>query len=180
MRGLPQFRAMPKALFYTYAHRIWEHHLTRCIVRVAYPEAFEQDGKVISGNTRQIVGFIVAEPTNIGLVVHQIYTRLDYNTSKFQWHTYRRQGIAKKLLKSMMDDFGMDKVIYTMEGRTLTKFPAFMDKVYDDWGEWLTYNHCLFWSLLPPKWETGIHATLDPALNKAFREGKLDIPGGTG
>jgi hypothetical protein len=172
MHSLPQFKCMPSRLYFTYAHRIWEHHLTRCVVRVAYPAAYEEDGEVISGDSRQILGFIVAEPSNIGLVIHYLYTRLDYSTKKNRWISYRRQGIAKKLVEGMMEDFGMKEVVYTLMGSTVDKFPELGDKVYDTWSKVLTYNHPLFWSLLPDKWERGIEATLDPKLRGSFEDAK--------
>jgi hypothetical protein len=177
MRHLPQFRVMPSRLYFTYAHRIWEHHLTRCVVRIAYPKAYEENGKVFSGDTRQILGFVVAEPSNIGLVVHYAYTRLDYSTEKQRWVSWRQQGIAKALIEGMMEDFDMEEMVYTLMGSTVDKFPELGDKVYGEWSRKLTYNHALFWSLLPPKWETGIQATLDPEMREAFQEAKhLIVP----
>lgn len=176
MHSLPQFKCMPSRLYFTYAHRIWEHHLTRCIVRIAYPAPHEEDGNVVSGDTRQILGFIVAEPSNIGLVTHYLYTRLDYSTKKNRWVSYRRQGIARKLVEGMMHDFdgalGRKEVVYTLMGSTVDKFPELGDKVYDTWSKVLTYNHPLFWSLLPDKWERGIQATLDPKLRGSFEDAK--------
>jgi hypothetical protein len=182
MRHLPQFRVMPSRLYFTYAHRIWEHHLTRCVVRIAYPDAYELEGNAVSGDTRQILGFIVAEPSNIGLISHYVYTRLDYSTEKQRWVSWRRQGIARALIEGMMKDFNMDEMIYTLMGSTVDKFPELGDKVYDDWSRVISYNHALFWSLLPPKWETGIEATLDPLLKESFQEAKhLTVPlGGVG
>lgn len=179
MYALPQFKLMPSRLYFTYGHRIWEHHLTRCVVRVAYPAAYEKDGEVFSGDSRQILGFIVAEPSNIGLVIHYLYTRLDWSTKKNRWVSWRRQGIAKKLVTGMMEDFNMDEVVYTLRGSTVDKFPELADKVYDTWSRKLTYNHPLFWNLLPPKWETGIEATVDPRLRESFQEAKhLILPDG--
>ena len=180
MHALPQFKVMPSRLYFTYAHRIWEHHLTRCVVRVAYPNPYEQDGKVVSGDTRQILGFIVAEPSNIGLVIHYLYTRLDWSTRKKRWVSWRRQGIAKKLVEGMMKDYGMDEVVYTLMGSTVDKFPELGDKVYDTWSKVLSYNHALFWTLLPDKWERGIEATINPEMRGALQETRhLILPDGT-
>lgn len=180
MHALPQFKVMPSRLYYTYAHRIWEHHLTRCVVRVAYPDAYNKDDMVVSGDSKQILGFIVAEPSNIGLVIHYLYTRLDYSTRKKRWVSYRRQGIAKKLVTGMMEDFGMDEVVYTLMGSTVDKFPELGDKVYGDWSRKLTYNHPLFWTLLPDKWERGVEATIDPKLRGAMQDTRhLVLPDGT-
>lgn len=174
MRNLEQFRDIAEPLYYTYAHRIWEHHLTRCIVRVAYPEAYEREGKVISSRPDHILGFIVAEPTSIGLVIHFTYTRADFVHNLNRWRTYRKQGIAKKLLKGMMEDFGLNRAVYTLQGRSNRK-QSFREKL-NEWSEsWLSYNHMLFWSLLPPKWEAGIQATVDPVLNKAFNKAEAEM-----
>jgi hypothetical protein len=82
----------------------------------------------------------------------------------------------------MMEDFGMSEVVYTLMGSTVDKFPELADKVYDDWSKVISYNHALFWTLLPPKWETGIEATIDPNMQEAFQEAKhLVVPlGGVG
>lgn len=165
-----QFRFMPKALYYTYAHRILEHHLTRAVVRVAYPEAWEEDGKTYSGNTRHIVGFIIADPSEIGLVIHYVYTRVDYDTrQKNVKGSYRQQGIAKRLVTSMMEDYGCDQAVYTLRGHDVDAEPWLKNKVDNEYLPWLTYNYMLFWTLLPPSWETGVMATLNPKMKDQIR-----------
>ena len=159
--------SMPNPLYYTYAHRGWEHHFVRCIVRVAYagPHLLDDD-TVKSGNTRHILGFIVAEVTAIGLVVHYCNVRRDYDTQGRITADYRRRGIATKLIQSFMDDYGDMKVTYTNRTTMFRVHGDFRARVDDD--PKFEYNPCLWFTLLPPGWETGILATLNPNLQTDF------------
>lgn len=170
MRRMHQFRYMPKALFYTYAHRALEHHLTRAVVKVAYPDTWEENGKTYSGNTRHIVGFIIADPTEIGLVIHYVYTRKDYEpNSATVKGSYRMQGVARALVEGMMRDYECKEAIYTLRGQDVSAELELKEKVDKQWSHWLTYNHMLFWTLLPHEWEKGIVATLDPKMRDSIR-----------
>lgn len=168
---------MPRSLYFPYVHRRLEHTLTRAIVRVAYPGAWEEDGKVYSGNTNHIVGFIVAEPSSIGLITHYVYTRRDYSQKGGRIEAcYRQQGIARALLEGMLKDYDKDHVTFTLWGQELVKSPAFFDKVTKGWGSKMTYNPELFTTLLPPKWEQGITATLDSRMAVAIHQQKSHSP----
>jgi hypothetical protein len=164
---------MPRALYFPYMHRRLEHTLTRAVVRVAYPDAWEEDGKVFGGNSRHIIGFVVAEPSNIGLIVHYVYTRRDYapkgGTIKA---CYRRNGIAKRLVEGMLRDYQMDHIIFTIWGQEMWQSETFFQKVTEEWKDKLTYNPELFTTLLPYQWETGVAATLNPDVAKAIHRTK--------
>jgi GNAT superfamily N-acetyltransferase len=170
---------MPRSLFYPYVHRRLEHTLTRAVVRVAYPGAFEENGKVFSGNTNHIIGFIVAEPSedpDVGLIMHYVYTRRDYSKKGGRIEAdYRRQGIARKLIEGMKEDYKMDHVTFTLWGQEL-RDPEFSGRLFDDWKNLCTYNPELFNTLLPPKWEQGIVQTLNEGMAKAFNKSRAQAP----
>ena len=177
IRQIPPWRQMPRSLYYPYVHRRLEHTFTRAVIRVAYPEAWEENGKVISGNMKHILGFVIADPSNIGLVLHYLYTRRDYAPKGGGIKAcYRRQGIAKKLMEGMIKDYEADHVIFTLWGQELVKSQTFFDKVTDEWSDKVTYNPELFTTLLPPKWEQGITATLDPQMADAYRQARVHVP----
>lgn len=162
---------MPRALYFPYMHRRLEHTLTRAVVRVAYPDAWEEDGKVYSGNSRHIIGFIVAEPSNIGLVVHYVYVRRDYTPKGgLVKACYRRNGIGRALLEGMLKDYKQEDVVFTVWGQELWQSEGFFDKVTKEWSHRLTYNPELFTTLLPHQWERGIVATLDPDVARAIHK----------
>lgn len=160
-------------------HRRLEHHLTRAVVRVAYPEAWEENGKVFSGNTKFILGYIIGEPSNVGLILHYLYTRRDYVPRGGAVKScYRRQGIAKKLLEGMMKDYDADHVVFTVWGQELVASWELMERVVKgDLAHKFTYNPELFMStLLPQGWEQGIPATLNPDMAKALHKTKMYVP----
>jgi GNAT superfamily N-acetyltransferase len=171
---------MPRSLFYPYVHRRLEHTLTRAIVRVAYPEAFEQDGKVFSGNTSHIIGFIVAEPSKdpaVGLIMHYVYTRRDYSKTGGRIEAdYRKQGIARKLVEGMKEDYKMDHVTFTLWGQEL-RDREFSSRLFDDWEPLCTYNPELFNTLLPLHWEQGVVQTLNEGAQKAINKSRARVPG---
>lgn len=163
------YTSMPNRLYYTYAHRAWEHTLTRGIVRVAYSGAYEKDDVVISGNTRFILGFIVADVTNIGLVVHYCNVRQDTDEYGKVRATYRKQGIARRLVQGLLDDYRLKKVIYTQRTAMFRRFVHFREKI-DQQRDLFEYNPCLFFTLLPPGWETGVIPTMDAEIAPQLRE----------
>jgi len=180
LRQIAPWRQMPRSLYYPYMHRRLEHTLTRAVIRVAYPKAWEENGKVISGNLRHILGFIIADPSDIGLVVHYVYTRRDYTPKGGHIKAcYRKQGIGKKLLESMVRDYKADHIVFTLWGQELLIDQEFFNKIMVENASLFTYNPELFTTLLPEKWERGIVATLNPeeamAFNKAKAIGPVDF-----
>jgi hypothetical protein len=167
---------MPRSLYFPYMHRRLEHTLTRAIVRVAYPDAVEENGQVFSGNTNHILGFIIAEPSSIGLVLHYVYTRRDYVPKGGGIKAcYRRHGIAKQLVQGMMEDYKKDHIIFTLWGQELRDY-EFTARLFGDWTNLCTYNPELFTTLLPPKWEQGIISNLNEDVTQAIRKTKADSP----
>ena len=172
---------MPRSLYYPYMHRRLEHTLTRAIVRIAYPDAWEEGGQVYSGNTRHILGFILSEPSkepSVGLILHYLYTRRDYEPSGHGGirACYRRQGIARMLLESMLRDYEQEHVTFTIWGQELSKSNDLFDRFCNDWFKKMTYNPELFNTLLPHKWEQGIPAATSTASAKAFWDEKARSP----
>lgn len=159
-------RKVSHTLYYTYMHRAFEHYLTKGFVRIAYPNAYEEDGMVHSPNPTQIVGYLIADVTHIGLVVHHCYTRRDYAFDKSVARCYRGQGIAKKLITGLMDDYNLDKMTYTVRtpqfrGSHNAPFAYRIDKDRD-----IQYNPFLFFTLLPPGWETGALANMNEDMKR--------------
>lgn len=167
---------MPRSLYFPYMHRRLEHTLTRAIVRIAYPEAFEENGKVFSGNTNHVLGFIVAEPSTIGLIMHYVYTRRDYAQKGGAIKAcYRGQGIARKLVDGMLKDYKQDHVVFTLWGQEL-KDPELSSKLFGQWKNLCTYNPELFTTLLPPQWEQGIANHMNEGVQQAVHRSKSEIP----
>jgi hypothetical protein len=182
LRRIHPWKRMPKSLYYNYMHRRLEHIVTQAVVRVAYPDAYEEGGKAYSGNTRHIIGFIVADVTNIGLVIHYVYTRRDYDLGGDNHGRpslcYRKQGVARALVESMLRDYKIapNEIIFTVHGQDLNRHKELDAKVRDEWK--MVYNPELFLSiLLPDGWETGIVATLDPSEKRAIRQTEQYVPG---
>jgi ribosomal protein S18 acetylase RimI-like enzyme len=165
---------MPNPLFYTYAHRGWEHTIVRSIVKVAYGGPVQTEDGVKTGNPTHILGFIIAEVTSIGLVVHYMNVRRDYDTNGLITADYRRQGIGKKLVESYFKDYGEMKVTYTNRTRMFSFEQEFRNKIDDDPN--MEYNPCLWFTLNPPGWETGILATLNPQTQKDFHDMEQKYP----
>lgn len=158
---------MPKSLYFPYMHRMLEQHLTRCVVRVAYPKEWEENGRVYHGNTRHILGFIVADVTDIGLVVHYLYTRRDYGPKSGIEACYRNQGIATELLTSMLEDFEQEDITFTIWGQDLIAFPELALKLEEIEA---IYNNCLWYTLMLPEWEKGLPSrTADADMARAIK-----------
>jgi GNAT superfamily N-acetyltransferase len=152
-------RGMTDKVFYTYMHRALEQYLPRAIVRVAYPDAQRKGHAVESADTRHILGFIIAEKTTIGLVVHYAHVRQDVHPMdrKRLIRDYRRQGIATKLLRAVQRDTQLEGKQVTYTYRTAMfrgeRNEAFARRIDSD--PLFEYNGFLFFTLLPPGWETG-------------------------
>ena len=152
-------RTVQNHLYYTYMHRAMEHTLTRAVVKVAYPQPrkikMEGSNMIRSSDPRRILGFLIADPTDIGLIVHYCYTRRSVNdTTKEVSEDYRKQGIAKKLIAGMMKDYKLNKIIYTQRSAQFRFDQPFRERIDKD--EKISYNPWLFYTLLPAGWETGI------------------------
>ncbi len=155
MRSADFNRSVGNDIYYTYAHRAWEFHFTRAIVRIAYPMPFTRpDGFVAHGDSSTILGFVIAEPSNVGLVVHFTYVRRDVDSEGRIIRDYRSQGIAKSLIESMMKDYDQDLVIYTVRTPQFFREEAF--RTYVDRHSHIIHNPYLWFTLLPEGWETGI------------------------
>ncbi len=182
LRQIYPWRNMPRSLYYPYMHRRLEHTFTRAVVRIAYPEAWQDGERTFSGNTDHILGFIIADPsqdTSVGLILHYLYTRRDYSQHGGAiLGCYRKQGIAKKLLEGMMHDYNVDHVTFTIWGQELVKSDSLLDKLRGEWKHKMTYNCELFNTLLPFQWERGLkahqHKTEDMA--QAYADARKDIP----
>jgi hypothetical protein len=161
---------VPNGLYYTYMHRILEHTLTRSVVRVAYPAAYEENGEVYSGNTGHIIGFIVADVSAIGLIVHYVYVRTDYTEHGMPELTYTGQGIARTLLDGMLKDYKMDHVVYTIRSPFFRRNPNFAHRIDFEERNKYTYNPFLLFTLMPHQWERGIVASLNETEMKKYRE----------
>lgn len=155
-------REVPNALYYTYMHRALEHHLTRGLVRVAYQDAYQADGLTHGGNSRHILGFIIADVTDIGLIVHYVNVRRDNDTLGKIDRCWRGQGIAKKLVKGIMKEYDLKNVIYTMRSPMFRRNERFAHNI--DSNKRIQYNPFLFFTLMPPGWETGILANINEDL----------------
>jgi hypothetical protein len=160
LRHCPAFQGCPDGLYHQYMHRALEHTLTRAITFVAYPlpKRIKMNGSkmVRSSNTSDILGYVVADPTQLGLVVHYANVRKTYNDHGTLTEDYRGLGIATKIIDAMFKEYEIpnDKIIYTLKTPMFRYQKAFKQKLEKE--ERFTYNPFLFWTLLPDNWETGI------------------------
>jgi hypothetical protein len=160
LRHCPAFQGCPDGLYHQYMHRALEHTLVRAITFVAYPlpKRITVNGSkmVRSSNASDIFGFVIADPTELGLVIHYANVRKTYNDHGTLTEDYRRLGIATKIVDAMFKQYEIknDNIIFTL------KTPMFR---YEKEFKWklekekrFTYNPFLFWTLLGDGWETGI------------------------
>ena len=160
LRHCPAFNGCPDGLYHQYMHRALEHTLTRAITFVAYPlpKRITVNGSkmVRSSNTSDIFGFVIADPTSIGLVIHYANVRKTYNDHGTLTEDYRGLGICTKIVEAMQKAYELknDKIIYTLKTPMFRYEREFRRKLEKD--KRFTYNPFLFWSLLPDGWETGI------------------------
>jgi hypothetical protein len=159
-RNNPAFHGCPNGLYHQYFHRALEHTLTRAVTFVACyaPKKVTIQGQsmVQSMDSRKILGFIIADPTELGLIIHHAYVRCTFNDHGTRTEDYRRLGIGRKMLEAMQREYklGTDKVIYTLKTAMFRYEKTFRVKLEGD--PLYTFNPFLFWTLLPKHWETGV------------------------
>lgn len=151
---------MPDGLYHQYMHRALEHTFTRAITLIAYPKPAQlkmQGSNVVrSSDSSHILGFLVADPTDLGLVIHYMNTRKSYNDHGTLTEDFRRRGIARKLVETAIQQYKLrpDKIFYTLKTPMFRYEKAFREKIKND--KRFVYNPMLFFTLLPAGWETGI------------------------
>jgi hypothetical protein len=159
-RNNPAFHGCPDGLYHQYFHRALEHTLTRAVTFIACPAVkkvtIHGQDMVQSVDSRRILGFMIADPTELGLIVHHTYVRQSYNSHGTKTEDYRGLGIGQKLMDSMQREYALktDKVIYTLKTAMFRYEKPFRVKLEQD--SRFTFNPFLFWTLLPNGWETGI------------------------
>jgi hypothetical protein len=160
LRNCPAFAGCGNGLYHQYMHRALEHTLMRAITFVAYPAPqkiiVKGQSMVRSSDSRRILGFVVADPTDLGLIVHTMNVRRSYDDDGKMTEDYRRLGIGKKMLEAMMREYKLPtrKVIYTLKTSMFRYDREFKEKLKSNSD--ITFNPFLFWTLLPEAWETGI------------------------
>jgi hypothetical protein len=169
LRVSPAYRGVSNDTFYKYAHRALEHHLTRCPVHVAYPSGYiDENGEAVLGSSNNIVGFIVADPTNKGLIVHMLYTRRSFDKDGGITDDYRRLGIASRLVAHMRSIYELpEDLIYTFQPKMISSNEEFRERVQRD--RKTAFNPFMFFTMLPAHWEQGIRApSMGPAVDTGF------------
>jgi len=160
LRNCPAFHGCGNGLFHQYMHRALEHTLMRAVTFVAYPSPVgvivKGQKMVRSSDSRRILGYIVADPTDLGLIVHCANVRRTYNDHGTLTEDYRRLGIATKIANAMMKAYDLPnrKIIYTLKTSMFRYEKQFKERLESD--ENVTFNPFLYWTLLPEGWETGI------------------------
>jgi hypothetical protein len=160
LRHSPSFQGCPDGLYHQYMHRALEHVFTRAVTFVAYPlpQTIKMNGSkmVRSSNASTILGFVSADPTQLGLVIHYANVRKTYNDHGTLTEDYRRLGIGTKIVDAMFKEYEIpnDKIIYTLKTPMFRYEKAFKWKLEKE--ERFTFNPFLFWTLLKDGWETGI------------------------
>jgi len=150
-------KGVPSDVAYLYLHRALEHHLTRDVIRIAYPTAQKGVGnKVLQGDHRFILGYVIAAPSELGLVVHYANTRRTFEGNGVVTEDYRRRGICKTLVKSLMRDYELDNIIYTNRTAQFRYDKAWRERIDRDpqieHNPWMFYNSFS----LPYEWERGV------------------------
>jgi len=159
-------KGAPNDVAYLYLHRALEHHLTKDVVRVAYPTATKGTGNtVLQGDHKRILGYIIAMPSDLGLVVHYANTRKTFEEDGVIFEDYRQQGICKQLVQSLLRDYDLENVIYTQRTAQFRYDKPWRERVDHDSN--IEHNPWLFYTLLPPGWETGV-LKRRPSSAKAF------------
>jgi hypothetical protein len=139
-RDADMVRHVPNRFYYHYHHKLLEEIIPKSAVRVACN--IERPS--------QILGWICAQAVDNALVVHFCYVKLPF----------RRFGVAKMLLKSMQDDYGLQTVFYThkthmcvprSEEKQKELGPGFYDKIK---AAGFIYNPYLLWMPVRYAWET--------------------------
>jgi len=160
LRHCPAFNGCGNGIFHQYMHRALEHTLMRAITYVAYPSptviGISGQPMVRHNDTRRILGFMVADPTDLGVNIFTLNVRRTYNDDGLMTEDYRRKGIATKLVETMIREYKLPtkKLIYGFETPIFRYQPAFKNKVYAN--KLMECNPFLWHTLLPIGWETGI------------------------
>ena len=150
----------PDGIYHQYTHRALEYTFMRAPILIAYPAPknvrMEGSTMVRHGNPRKILGFLVADPTEIGLVVHYMNVRRSQDDKGHITQNYRRKGIATKLLQTAIEQFKVrdDRIYWTLKTSMFRYHKEFRQKIFED--KRFVYNPFLFFTLLPDGWETGI------------------------
>lgn len=155
LRNMDFVRSTENRLYFTYMHRAFEHYLVNAPVFVACQGPEEVNGSVVAGNPRRILGFIICQPSNIGLIVHYMNVRRSTDDQGHVVENYRRQGIGTKLLRHALSETGMPQspITYTLRTGQFRNH-AFRTFIGND--DRFSYNPFLFFTLLPLGWEQGI------------------------
>lgn len=139
-------RNVPNTIYYQYHHKLLEELLPRCADKGGILVACDWQENVsesLGDPGQKILGWICAEPLEIGPMVHYLYVRKQE----------RDRGIGRKLLETFYQDheYRQNEVslIYTHHGSVLDK-GDFMKKL-----EPLDPVHHLYFlfSSMPPKWD---------------------------
>jgi GNAT superfamily N-acetyltransferase len=159
LRHCPTFNGCGNGLFHQYMHRALEHTLLRAVTYVAYPApttvTVQGQSMVKHPDSRKILGFLVADPLDLGVNVFTLNVRRTYNGDGTLVEDYRRRGIARKLIETMVREYKLpNKVIYGFETPVFRYEKGFKRRVYDDND--ITCNPFLWHTLLHDGWETGI------------------------
>ena len=157
LRNSDFFRSMSNDLYYTYMHRAFEHNMTQSIVRVAYPLPQTVASGVKSGDHRKILGYVIAQPSDIGLIIIYANTRRSTDETGWEIDNYRKKGIATKLIQSIKDDYEVGPELPLTYVHRTAQFRY--DKPWReriDRDEDIVYNPMLFFTLMPQGWETGV------------------------
>lgn len=160
MRNWPLVHGMKDGMFHQYTHRALESMLLRCVTLVAYPSpkmiTMNGSNMVRSGSPKRILGFLMCDPTEIGLVVHMLYVRRTFDDDGVMIDDYREKGVGKRLIEAAIEQFKLPdrKVFYTVKTAHFRYYPELRKRVEGD--ERLIYHPYLFFTLLEPGWEAGI------------------------
>jgi hypothetical protein len=160
LRHCPAFNGCGNGIFHQYMHRALEHTLMRTINYVAYPSPTKVivNGQAVvkHSDSRRILGFMVADPTDLGVNIFTLNVRRTYDDDGVMTEDYRRLGIATKLVETMIREYKLPtkKIIYGFETPIFRYQPKFKRRVYDD--PMMECNPFLWHTLLPDAWETGI------------------------
>lgn len=126
-RDAPAVRGVPNRVYYYYHHKVLEALLTRCTVMVA----------CYDHTPDQILGYVCAELFDSALVVHYVYTK----------QTFRGFGVARKLVKHLIDAEKPPAVLYTHKTKDVFPIERKMK------GEGWIFHPYMLWVSLPEKWE---------------------------
>jgi GNAT superfamily N-acetyltransferase len=160
LRHCPAFNGCGNGIFHQYMHRAMEHTLMRTINYVAYPSpttiTVQGQSMVKHPDSRKILGFLVADPFDLGVNIFTLNVRRTYNGDGVLIEDYRRRGIARKLIETMIREYKLptNKVIYGFETPIFRYETGFKRRVYDDKD--ITCNPFLWHTLLHEGWETGV------------------------